>query len=130
MSSTARGSIGLNLHRLWVAALLALMLAGCSAKLRTAPAVAAGCDLALDSGRLVADNESGLALADNAGETSPIRWPFGYSARRDLSGFVLMNQLGQAVAQEGDFITVGGGSRRDGVFDVCAASVTVVKAPG
>lgn len=110
--------------------LAALVLAGCSVQLRTAPAAVQACDDALASGRLVADPQSGLALAGSTGAVLQILWPHGYTARRDPTGIALIGLKGEVLAREGDFITAGGGGTADGVFAVCEGSVLLVPAPG
>jgi hypothetical protein len=118
--------------RLLSLALLALMaigVAGCSVQLRTDTQPRDACEMALASGRLVADARSGLGLADTTGEVTPVIWPFGYSARREASGVVLLDETGRAVAREGDHIEMGGGFGAD-AFAACAGSIKVVPAPG
>jgi hypothetical protein len=112
-------------------ALVVFVLAGCAVQLRTAPAPANGCDLALVEGRLVADARSGLALAaDETGASIEIIWPFGYSARRDPVELALIDERGAVVAREGDRINVGGGSGADDAFVACAGSVRVLQPGG
>jgi hypothetical protein len=111
-------------------ALAALMLAGCSVQLRTAPAPVQGCDEALGSGRLVASTQSGLALADGSGRIMPVLWPFGYTARRDATGIALIGQKGEVLAKEGDFVQAAGGTGADGFFAVCDGTVRVVPPSG
>lgn len=120
----------MHLRRIGALALAALLLAGCSVQLRTAPVAVQGCDDALASGRLVADAQSGLALAGNAGGVMQILWPHGYTARRDPTGIDLIGLKGEVLAREGDFVTAGGGGTAAGVFAVCEGSVRVVPAPG
>lgn len=112
-------------------ALLGGVLAGCGpVSLRTQAAPVSACDDALASGRLVAHGPSGLAFQGTDGSILPARWPFGYTARRGVSGIELLDNAGAILAHEGDFVTAGGGTGNDGVFDVCPASVKLVAAPG
>lgn len=118
------------LQRIGALALLAVVVVGCSVQLKTAAAPVDACDDALGSGRLVAHAQSGLGLADATGATFPVLWPFGYSARREAAGVVVVDETGKAVAREGEFIQAGGGFGNDGAFAICAGSVKVVPAPG
>lgn len=109
---------------------VALLVAGCSVQLRTAPAPVDVCDEALTSGRLVTSAQSGLALVDSTGHATEVLWPFGYSARRGVSGVELVDEKGVAVAHEGDFVEITGGLGLDDAWVACAGSVTVVPAQG
>ena len=116
-------------HRVTVraVALAALIVAGCSpASLRVAQQPASACMDALAIGTLVASNKSGLALQAPDGTLSEMLWPFGYSARRDAMGLALLDNTGKVVAREGDDVQMGGGSDGNGIFEVCAGSVSVV----
>lgn len=118
------------LRRIVALAFLGVVLAGCAVQLRTAPAPVSACDDALASGRLVANAQSGLAFQDQAGGVTPVLWPFGYSARRGVGGIELLDSGGAVIAREGDFVTAGGGTGNDGLFEVCPASLKVVPPPG
>jgi uncharacterized protein YceK len=119
------------LQRIVALAILGAALAGCgSVQLRTAPEPLSACDDALASGRLVSNEQSGLALQATDGTIVPLLWPFGYTARRGVTGIELLDNGGAVLAREGDFITAGGGTGNEGVFAVCPASVKVVPAPG
>jgi hypothetical protein len=118
------------LQRIGALALLVVVVGGCSVQLKTAAAPVQACEDALGSGRLVANAQSGLGFADPAGAATPILWPFGYSARRGVSGLEILDETGVVVAREGDFVQAGGGTGNDGFFAVCAGSVQVVPAPG
>jgi hypothetical protein len=118
------------LRRILALVLLAMVLAGCSVQLRTAPAPVSACDDALASGRLVANAQTGLAFEDQAGGVMLVLWPFGYSASRGVGGIELRDAGGAVIAREGDFVTAGGGTGNDGLFAVCPASVKVVPPPG
>jgi hypothetical protein len=103
-------------------------------QLRTQPAPISACDAALASGRLVSSPRSGLALGNAAGVvTTEVVWPFGYAARRDATGLVLLDSQepdGTVLAREGDWIEVGGGSDGSGAFVVCPASLRVTAPAG
>ena len=121
----------IQLRSLTSLVLAALLLAGCGAvQLRTAPAAVEICDDALISGRLVADVRSGLAIKDPTGKITPVLWPFGYAARRGVSGIELVDEGGKAVANEGAFVEISGGFRDEDTWSACAGSVTVIPAQG
>jgi hypothetical protein len=82
---------------------------------------------ALATGTLVASPQSGLAIRGGEEATvTEVEWPFGYTARREVTGLVLVDSAGTAVAREGDVIQMGGGSGADGVFHACPGSISVV----
>ena len=111
-------------------AALALLLSACSVQLKTAPARVDVCDLALISGRLVTSAQSGLAVVDSTGHVTEVLWPFGYTARRGVSGVELVDEMGAVVAREGDLVEMGGGLGANDVWSACPGSVTVVPAQG
>ena len=111
-------------------AVAAILLAGCAAQLRTAPAPLNACDEALASGRLVASAQSGLAIADSTGHVTEVLWPFGYTARQEAAGLALLDADGRVVAHQGDVIELGGGLGANNVWAACAGSVRVVPAQG
>jgi hypothetical protein len=119
------------MHRRIVASIsLAMFIAGCSTPaLRTAPARVEVCDDALAGGRLVTSRQSGLALVPSGNEVIPVMWLFGYSSRPGLSGVELVDESGQTLAHEGDFVQIGGGLGADGFFAACAGTVKLVPAP-
>jgi hypothetical protein len=117
-------------RRLLVASLLATLLFACSAQLRAAPAPAQACDDALLTGRLVTSAHSGLAVSDPTGKVVEVVWPFGYTARRGISGVGLVDDGGGIVAQEGDFVEMDGGLDANDVWNACAGSVSVVPVQG
>ena len=119
----------MHLPRTTALALVALILAGCSVGLRTAPAAMDACEDALGSGQLLATAQSGLGLRDGAGGIVEVLWPFGYTARRGTSGIELIGHKGEVLAREGDFVQAGGGTGNDGVFAVCDGTVRVVPPP-
>ena len=111
-------------------AAVALLVAGCAVQLRTAPAPVDACDDALIGGRLVTSAQSGLAVVDSTGHVTEVLWPFGYTARRGVSGLELVDEKGAVVAREGDFVEMGGGLGANDVWGACPGSVTVVPAQG
>ena len=111
-------------------AAVALLVAGCAVQLRTAPARVDVCDDALVSGRLVTSAQSGLALVDSTGHVTEVLWPFGYTARRGVSGIELVDDKGATVAREGDLVEMGGGLGANDMWGACSGTVTVVPAQG
>lgn len=80
-----------------------------------------GCPAALLSGELVAVDEE-LAVHPGFGGVEGVervKWPFGYSVRRDGDVLALTNIVGGVEAREGDHVELGGGEIADGVFGVC-----------
>jgi hypothetical protein len=120
-----------------VPAALVIALAGAVAacapvRLRTQAVPISACDAALFSGRLVASPRSGLALTNPTG-VSEVVWPFGYAARWEAAGIVLLDSAepgASILAREGDLVEVGGGVDGSGVFVVCPASLRVVAPAG
>jgi hypothetical protein len=112
-----------------VPALAILLLAGCApATLRTQPAPISACMDALATGTLVPSSRSGLAIRAGgaSGEVTEVEWPFGYTARRDMTGLALIDSAGTVVAHEGEVIQMGGGTGADNVFHACSGSIAVV----
>lgn len=77
------------------------------------------CRLALGGGELARHPDSGLGVKNGFGDLRPIVWPFGYTARQDGDGAVLVDRAGDIVAWEGDLVQFGGGLNVDGVFAAC-----------
>ncbi len=69
-------------------------------------------------GFLNADATSGLALRGN-GAFRGVFWPFGYPARRESGGIVLIDRSDRIVAREGDQVVMGGAIGEDGVGYPC-----------
>lgn len=106
--------------------LAALAVAACApVALRTQQAATNACMDALAGGALVASPTTGLGIG-SAGHVIDVLWPFGYSARREVSGIVLLDAKGVPVAHEGDLIQMGGGLGRDDVWEACPGSIAVV----
>lgn len=59
-------------------------------------------------GFLAADATFGLGVRDREGNFTGVVWPFGYSARRDANGTVLVDRLGRTLAREGDLVAMAG----------------------
>jgi hypothetical protein len=91
-------------------ALIAVILSACTpVSIRTPARVSQVCMDALMSGTLAKEQETGLGIADQDGIVLPVEWPFGYSARMEVSKVVLVDEKGFVVAREGDEVQVGGG---------------------
>lgn len=89
---------------------------GCEVELLTQPQLSPGegCQAARISGKLVVDSETGLGLMRN-GSTRAVKWPNGFSARRDENGIVLLDRTGGVLAHEGDDVAMDG--VKDADFD-------------
>lgn len=87
------------------AGLVALLIAGCSASIRTEERPADTCYTYPLRGVLVADEEHGVALLIE-GEVWEVIWPAGYLARQEFGGLVLVGP--DTVAHEGDEIVSSG----------------------
>ena len=92
---------------------------GSAIELWTATQPSTLCALARDSGRLALDPRSGLGVAEPNGEIHSVKWRFGYSARHEPGGAVLIAPTGEVVAREGDLISFAGGAMEDGSFFAC-----------
>jgi hypothetical protein len=87
-----------------------------------------GCRLALTSGYLAADPQSGLGLRYPDGSHQAVVWPYGYSERFDLGQLRLIDQDGRIVATAGQFLVLGG-SGAEGPWIACPFGIEVVAAP-
>ena len=101
------------------------IVAGCSVQLHTAAAASETCDLALIAGSLEKHPQTGLGIGTGGEQVTPVQWPFGYSARMDLSGVVLVDETGKVIAKEHDRVEAGGGSGAEGVWIACGPVSTV-----
>jgi hypothetical protein len=102
--------------RRWAALCLALAvtIAACSpVSIRTPAVQPQGCMDALAFGTLVRDERTGLGLRGSDGTVTPVEWPFGYSARMEVTKIALIDERGVTVAHEGDAIQMGGGFGND-----------------
>ena len=91
------------------------------------PPISNVCPAALGQGRLAPNETSGLGLASETGETRPIRWPFGFTARRVDGLLELIYANGSRAAREGDMVEFGGGIGADDIFSVCPAQIRVIE---
>jgi hypothetical protein len=88
---------------------------GCPVELATMPRPPGpnnGCILMEVGGTLVPHPIFGLGLLRD-GNLRGVRWPFGWTARREAEGIVLINRAGDIVAREGGRISMEGGSTSD-----------------
>jgi len=117
--------------RLWLAALVAVSIAACTAtplpslsvsesghvELQTLPPESvqtpAACMAALMTATLVRHPRSGAGLADTDGHVVAVIWPFGYFARDDGGRLAVIDGSGTVLAHEGDLVSVGGGFAGD-----------------
>ena len=98
---------------LLAAALTAALTIACTSvappfAIRAAQAEPQACMDALAVGSLEQHPQTGLGIADGD-RTMGVEWPFGYSARIDVQGVVLLDETGKVVAREHDRVNVGGG---------------------
>jgi hypothetical protein len=77
------------------------------------------CPAALISGTLVRHPESGIGIRDSAGRVLQVIWPRGYYARDDGGALAVIDQSGDVVAHEGDFVGIGGGELIEGTWLGC-----------
>ena len=79
-----------------------------------------GCPAALLEGDLVRDGATLVVRAEN-GDTTAVRWPFGYSVRADGDSLVVTDLFGAIKAREGDHVRLGGGmvGEAEEAFGVC-----------
>jgi hypothetical protein len=98
---------------------LTLAVAGCNS-LRTASEAGPGCQLLTAAeGILKADLVWGLGLEGRGGFRGVV-WPFGFTARRDGNGILLLvDRDGNVLAREGDRIAMAAKGSDDGVTYVC-----------
>jgi hypothetical protein len=87
--------------------------AGCPVYLATQAHEVATCLLLPLSGVLVRDDTYGLGLRHSDGSVAGALWPFGWSARRDSDGVVLLDSAGDVVAREGEEVTFDGNRLED-----------------
>ena len=123
-----------HVPRLFLLIALAVGTAGCGAatlpaSIRTAPAQPDACEMALLAGSLERHPQTGLGIRTSDVEITPVQWPFGYSARVELSTMLLLDEKGQVVAREHDRVQVGGGSGANNVWFACGG-VSVVSNEG
>jgi hypothetical protein len=77
-----------------------------------------GCRLRLNSGTLVADADTGLAV--HAGdERIIVVWPLGWSALDQDGMRILLDDLGDPIARVGDLIAFGGAEGPGGRVRAC-----------
>jgi hypothetical protein len=119
----------MRIRKLLALALAALVLAGCSVPLLTAGAPSESCDLALIAGSLERHPQTGLGIATSGEEVTPVQWPFGYSARMEITTIALVDEKGKVVAREHDRVEAGGSAGAGGTWLACGP-VTFVSSEG
>jgi hypothetical protein len=73
--------------------------------LRTALRPTNLCPAAMGGGRLSPNASTGIGVTSlSGGEASPVTWPYGFAARRESDGVVLLGADGEVVAHEGDVV--------------------------
>jgi hypothetical protein len=120
------------MRRLPVLLALSFLLGACSVRITTKPVAEANmvCRLGGVGGFLAADDRTGMGIRMGA-DVLPVIWPFGWSARRDLLGpLILVDRDGRDVAREGDQVALGGGFDRDDVLHACDEPYLRVIEPG
>ena len=75
------------------------------------------CPLALLSGQLV-EIDGTLAVKAPNGELTPVDWS-NFSLRREGDDLVVTDFWGTALAREGEFVELGGGTGASNAFTVC-----------
>ena len=136
---------GLRRSRPIATVLFALCLVACKGQPSEPPSSAAGlisvptqspwpggvpqsCMTALLTGVLVADERWGLAIDVGEAEVQKVSWPFGFAARADGDGLVLVDTThgGAIVAREGDRVQIGGGDTgRDNGWIACGGPTVI-----
>jgi hypothetical protein len=119
----------MRIRHLLSLALIAAVLAGCSVPLARAAAPSENCDLALIAGSLERHPQTGLGIGTSGEEVTPVQWPFGYSARMEISTVVLVDEKGKVVAREHDRVEAAGGAGAEGTWIACGP-VTAVSSEG
>ena len=111
-----------TLSRIAIIALVPLVAIACvgPVSIRTNPTPETICEQARVGGYLAADARWGVGVRwEINGEVHGVVWPYGYSARREADGVVLLNRAGAVVAREGDRVVAGGSAGDDGVSHPC-----------
>jgi hypothetical protein len=83
------------------------------------------CPAALIQGRLVADEQWGIAVGVEDGSVIKVIWPYGYASRADGDRMALVDGSGQVVAREGDHVEIGGGFS-GGDWFACGGHVAIL----
>jgi hypothetical protein len=96
------------------AALVGFLLAGAVVSTGCGPTA---CPLALLTGQLV-EMKGTLAVKASNGELTPVDWS-NFSLRREGDDLVVTDFWGTALAREGEFVELGGGTGLGNAFTVC-----------
>jgi hypothetical protein len=100
---------------------------GMAIDLRTASEPSEGCYTQYSSGRLAVDPRSGLGVIEPDGDLVAVTWPFGFTARPEPSGAVLIGDDGEVIAREGDTVGFTGGPSADGSIFACTGVARVAE---
>ena len=118
--------------RITTIALVSLVAIACvgPVAIQTNPTPETICEQARVGGYLAADARWGVGVRwEMNGEVHGVVWPYGYSARREAGGVVLLDRAGAVVAREGDRVVAGGSVGDDGTSHPCT-HVHVEPLPG
>ena len=85
-----------------------------------------GCAANVIEGDLVAHDDAGTAIVE-AGVTLPIRWPFGYTARRQGAEVEVLDEAENVVAVTGTRVSMGGGETTTGTWSACPGPTILVE---
>jgi hypothetical protein len=77
-----------------------------------------GCAASVIEGDLVANADAGTVIVEGS-VTLPIRWPFGYTARRQGAQVEVLDEAGSVVAVTGTRVRLGGGQTTTGIWTAC-----------
>jgi hypothetical protein len=83
-----------------------------------------GCPAALIEGQLVPDASAGSAILVG-GNTTRIRWPSGYSGRRNGAEVEILDQGGRVVARTGTRVRLTGGEMEPRIWLACPDPITL-----
>ena len=114
-------------RHLWltVAFVLALSTAACQGLPFLAPKA---CPLALLGGTLVA-NDGDLAVDTGRGQTYVVHWTDGVHVGSAEAGLTLFGFLGDVIAHEGDWVSMGGGYAPGDAFFTPCGGIEVTDGP-
>ena len=84
-----------------------------------------GCYLANTTGMLIIDAQAGTAIVseDMARTTVPVRWPAGYTGRKNGVRVEIVDAAGRVVARTGQRYELLGGYNGDGTWAACVGGV-------
>lgn len=94
--------------------------------LLTASEGGVGCPANFVDGEVVFDATAGSAIIDHAGVRMPIRWPHGYTGRRQGAEVEILDEQGRVVARTGTPVRLGGGEAVPGTWFACPGPPVVL----